>query len=157
MGGQPVADFRAPDAAPSPRCSASVEWMPANGNLAAYSPRRSYRQVPLAVLQYTINQPIDAEGQNVWNWPTAAQKDVRSDVGNWGKTGLVMLAPSFAANDPNETSKLPQRSCWAISTLCSIAFGEATHLGRSCRLSPFAPRIILARSQLALLCFQFRL
>jgi hypothetical protein len=46
-------------------------------------------------------------------WPFAAQNDVRSYVGNWGITGLVMLTVSFVVPDPFQTSigREVSRSC----------------------------------------------
>ena len=48
---------------------------------------------------------------DVCYWPFAAQIDVRSYVGNWGITGLVMLTVSFVDPDPEATlmPKLHQR------------------------------------------------
>src|SRR5687768_2322183 len=37
----------------------------------------------------------------VHTWPEAAQSDVRSHVGNWGITRLVMLTVSFVDPDPS--------------------------------------------------------
>jgi hypothetical protein len=37
-------------------------------------------------------------------WPFAAPNDVRSHVGNWGLTGLVILIVSFVESDPKAKS-----------------------------------------------------
>src|SRR5262245_10162132 len=38
-------------------------------------------------------------------WPTAAQNDVRSNVGYWVLSGLGVLTLSLAARDPERTSR----------------------------------------------------
>jgi hypothetical protein len=52
--------------------------------------------------------PYRASGLVLWHF--AAQIDVRSYVGNWGITGLVMLTVSFVDPDPQPTSA-PQICC----------------------------------------------
>jgi hypothetical protein len=54
-------------------------------------------------MSVTRDRPVLGTSANVSSWPAAAQNDVRSNVGKWEKTGLVVLTLSFVGHDPELT------------------------------------------------------
>jgi hypothetical protein len=54
------------------------------------------------------------------NWPFATKIHVRSNVGNWGMIGLVMLIASFVDRDPLRTSRRSSRSSYASNSMPTL-------------------------------------
>jgi hypothetical protein len=89
------------------------ECLPADGISAAA--KKEFRQVPVGSSLIRLPQVCArVKGGNVGSWPQAAENYVRSNVGYWVSSGLVMRALSSSARDPSATLQPPWDLSWKV-------------------------------------------